>query len=114
MTPDIAAARQQAEFVIRLELIMSDREVEVARALLWLTDPTPLTWEIVCEQPGGELIADGWVCVFGDVQVTHHDGRLWFLRVSTGTYLQFPPRTLGELRQLMLRTNGTSQTKAPL
>jgi len=77
---------------------------EVATALLWLTDPTPLTWDVVCREPGwrrtGTTLRNGELSF-----CRRRDGGFWLWSWSGGDYNKaFPqPTTLGELRQVMLR-----------
>lgn len=121
----IQAAREAAKIIVVFGPHDDDGNISPAyvacERFLWLTDPTPLTWELVVAEgftqiAGAPAGAVSRRC--GNVtmqcwpeftnQVEHRLGRaIWEMaRNDDISIIQPSPSTHGELRQLMLRVGG--------
>lgn len=111
---DLEAAREAAASVVaglpidQPEDAWIMRAEQAARALLWLTDPTPLTWELVRAEPGWSDKSERSrrIAINGEWSyVADWTGKFWLSSWHGGEYNKaYPqPTTLGELRQVMMR-----------
>jgi len=124
----IQAAREAAQIVVAFGPMDDDGNVSpsyvACERFLWLTDPTPLTWELVVAEGFSQIegAPKGAVsCRCGDAVVScrpRHSGvhslwpweASWDIDVDGCTNIIRPaPRTPGELRQLMIRVGGETR-----
>lgn len=106
----IKAALEAAEAIITTRAPADERAIRVAIALRWLTDTTTLTWELVCKEPGITPEFDGGGVPFVSLGNDHtsvfcmvENGVMHW--TQDGADMPLPPRTLGELRQTILRVS---------
>lgn len=105
---DVNTARICAQVAIDAPYLMEHEAMTACKAYLDLTDPTPLTVELLVGV-GGECVGDDGIR-FGDLYFTicEVDGIIGVMVGEEHLPRKMWPRTVGELRQLLLRMEGQS------
>lgn len=94
---------------LSVALYSNDESVIVALAM-WEHDPTTLTWDAVRQEPGWNV--DGFNCVrCGTLRCAYlaYCNAMYFTATDFGAAMRPAPRTLGDLRKIMLLVGGETR-----